>query len=292
MGSLPSDALPIEKTIEFLQVTKMKNALPLLAFSTLLFTIPEPNPTLAATPQSAPAQAERTPVLVELFTSEGCSTCPPADTLLGKLDSLQPIAGAEIIVLEEHVDYWNHDGWFDPYSSPDWTLRQQEYAAHFKTKSPYTPQMIVDGLSQFVGTNAREAQTSIQEALQHPKTQTTINAESTTKSDASRIEVHVGNLSGASIQEPADVWVAVTESNLETAVKAGENAGKTVQHSAVVRLLHKIGTVQAKDSSPFVSIQQIKFKSNWKTENLRIVVFVQERKSLRVLGVAAARPVS
>ncbi len=270
----------------------MKKTLPLLAFAMLLFTTSEANPHLAAMPQPAPAQAERTPVLVELFTSEGCSTCPPADILLGKLASLQPIAGAEIIALEEHVDYWNHDGWVDSYSSPDWTVRQQEYAAHFKTKSPYTPQMIVDGLSQFVGTNAREAQVAIQEALQHPKAQITINAESTTKSDASRIEVHVGNLSGASIQEPADVWVAVTESNLETAVKAGENAGKNVQHAAVVRSLHKIGAVQAKDSSPFVATQQIKFKSNWKTENLRIVVFVQERKSLRVLGVASARAVS
>jgi hypothetical protein len=268
---------------------KMKYTLPLLAFATLLFATPEANPPLAATPQSAPAQTERTPVLVELFTSEGCSTCPPADILLSKLTSLQPIAGAEIIALEEHVDYWNHDGWVDSYSSLDWTVRQQGYVAHFKGKSPFTPQMVVDGQSQFVGTNAREAQSSIQEALQHPKAQISINAESASKSDAARIEVHIGNLSGASIQEPADVWVAVTESNLETAVKAGENAGKTVPHAAVVRSLHKIGTVQARDSSPFVATQQIKFKSNWKTENLRIVVFLQERKSLRVLGVASTR---
>jgi len=270
----------------------MKNTLPLLALATVLLAAPAADPPLAAKPQSAPMQAEPTPVLVELFTSEGCSTCPPADTLLGKLASLQPVAGAEIIALEEHVDYWNHDGWIDSYSSPEWTIRQQEYAAHFKTKSPYTPQMIVDGLSQFVGTNAPEAQVSIQEALQHPKAQISINAESPTKSDAARVEVRVANLSAASIQEPAEVWVAVTESNLETAVKAGENAGKSVQHAAVLRSLHKIGTVQAKDSSPFVATQQIKFKSNWKTENLRIVVFVQERKSLRVLGVASARVAS
>jgi len=276
----------------FKRVTRMKNTLPLLAVATLLFATSAANPPLVATPQSAPAQTERTPVLVELFTSEGCSTCPPADTLLSKLASLQPIAGAEIIALEEHVDYWNHDGWVDSYSSSDWTLRQQEYVAHFKGKSPFTPQMVVDGQSQFVGTNAREAQTSIQEALQHPKTQISINAQSTTKSDASRIEVHLGNLSAASLQEPADVWVAVTESNLETAVKAGENAGKTVPHAAILRSLHKIGTIQAKDSSPFVSTQQIKFKSNWKSENLRIVVFVQERKSFRVLGVASARAAS
>jgi hypothetical protein len=270
----------------------MKNALALLAFATLLLTTPNPNPPLAAAPQSASAQLDRTPVLVELFTSEGCSTCPPADTLLSKLESLQPIAGADIIGLEEHVDYWNHDGWVDSYSSPDWTLRQQEYVAHFKGKSPFTPQMIVDGQAQFVGTNAGDAQSAIQEAAHHPKAQISITPEAATKTDATRIEVRVGKLAATATQEPADVWVAVTESNLQTAVKAGENAGKDLQHAAVVRSLHKLGAVQAKNSSPFVVTQQIKFKFNWKKENLRVVVFVQERKSLRILGAACARGAS
>ncbi len=120
----------------------MKNALPLLALGTLLLLTPKATPPREAVAQAAEAQVDRTPVVVELFTSEGCSTCPPADALLSKLETDQPIGGAEIIGLEEHVDYWNHDGWVDSYSSPDWTLRQQEYVARFKGKSPFTPQII------------------------------------------------------------------------------------------------------------------------------------------------------
>jgi hypothetical protein len=272
----------------------MKIEWPLLAFGTLLLATPNANSPLPAPPpflatQATTAQPDRTPVLVELFTSEGCSTCPPADALLSNLEAAQPIAGAEIIGLEEHVDYWNHDGWVDSYSSPDWTLRQQAYVDRFKGKSPFTPQMVVDGQSQFVGNNPREAQTAIQEAVHRPKTQISITAESSGKGDSGRIEVHVANLSSMEAHEPAVVWVAITESHLETAVKAGENAGKNLQHASIVRTLHKIGAIQANESSTFVVTQQVKFKSNWKKENLRIVVFVQERKSLRILGAASAR---
>ena len=113
--------------------------------------------------------SRRTPVIVELFTSEGCSSCPPADLLLQKLEAEQPLAGADVIGLEEHVDYWNHDGWIDPYSSPEWTQRQLDYGARL-TSEPYTPQMVVDGESQFVGSDARDASIAIRKAASSPKT--------------------------------------------------------------------------------------------------------------------------
>jgi hypothetical protein len=283
----------------------MKSHFPLLTLAALLLA-PKASPwqgadarpdaaqTSAAAetpPSQTAAKPDRTPVLVELFTSEGCSTCPPADALLTQLESGQPIPGAEIIALEEHVDYWNHDGWVDSYSAPEWTVRQQDYVAHFKGNSPFTPQMIVDGQAQFVGNSARDAQAAIEEAAHRPKTQISITAapDTNTKNDSQRVEIRVGSTSATATQEPADLWLAVTESNLETAVKAGENAGKEVRHAAVLRSLHKIATVSAKSSSPFVSTQQIKIKSSWKKQNLHIVVFVQEHKSFHIVGAASTR---
>ncbi len=266
----------------------MKNALPLLAVGTLLFLTPKADPRCEPA-QVAKTQVDRTPVVVELFTSEGCSTCPPADALLSQLETDQPIEGAQIIGLEEHVDYWNHDGWVDSYSSPDWTLRQEEYVARFKDKSPFTPQMIVDGQRQLVGNSARDAQDAIREAAHRAKAQVSITTETPSKSDAVRFEVRVGNVAGIGDQESADIWMAVTEDGLETAVKAGENAGRNLRHAAILRSLHKIGTISARGSFPVILNQQVKLKSNWKRTNLRIVMFVQQRKSLHILGAASAR---
>src|SRR3954452_17804240 len=118
---------------------------------------------------SSPAQAaSRIPVLVELFTSEGCSSCPPADTLLGVLDEKQPIPGAEVIVVSEHVDYWNYIGWTDPFSSAVYSRRQQEYGRRLGLESVYTPQMVVDGQFQFVGSDERLATAAITRSARVP----------------------------------------------------------------------------------------------------------------------------
>src|SRR5882724_10951247 len=118
----------------------------------------------------AAAETPRTPVLVELFTSEGCSSCPPADLLLSRLQQSQPIAGVEVITLSEHVDYWNQLGWTDPFSSASLTERQRQYTAVLRGDGVYTPQMIVDGKIGFVGSDRQKALPAIAEAAKAPRT--------------------------------------------------------------------------------------------------------------------------
>src|SRR5690348_17214388 len=113
---------------------------------------------------SASESASLTPVVVELFTSEGCSSCPPADAILAKMESAQPFKGVQIIAIEEHVDYWNQQGWVDPFSSVEWTDRQQGYVAAFRQEGPYTPQMVVNGRAQLVGSRADQAVKAVQDA--------------------------------------------------------------------------------------------------------------------------------
>src|SRR5688500_7422547 len=130
-----------------------------IIFFSLLF-ISQINEIFSQT-ESKQTQNEKTPVLVELFTSEGCPTCPPADRLLQKLESEQPYKNTEVITLSLHVDYWNRSDWKDPYSSSLFTRRQDIYARVFRQRDTYTPQMIVDGRTFFIGSNAAEATKAI-----------------------------------------------------------------------------------------------------------------------------------
>jgi len=246
-------------------------------------------PTSSTTTGTTRAQTDPSPVLVELFTSEGCSSCPPADEFLTKLQTDQPIPGVQVIGLEEHVDYWNHDGWMDPYSGVEWTVRQQDYTARLKGGSPYTPQMIVDGQKEFVGNNAKAALDVIRESAQKQKASIAINTTTPAKGDAQRFDVRVGNLPASSGQDKSDVWLVVAEEGLQGSAKAGENNGKSWKHAAIVRSMQKIGSAAPNSSEPFMSTPQVKLKSTWKKENLRIVVFVQERKTWRIIGAASAK---
>jgi hypothetical protein len=234
---------------------------------------------------SAPA-AGRTPVLVELFTSEGCSTCPPADQFLMKLDANQPVDGAEVIALEEHVDYWNQGGWTDPYSATEWTRRQLRYVTTFSEQGPYTPEMVVDGKRGFVGSEEGVAYAAIRESAHAPEVKVLVSVEEGAK-DKRRLHVRVDRLAS---QESGEVFLAVAEDGLASSVTKGENAGKTLQHAPVLRSLQKIGTMGGKPNSPpFEARPEVSFQSRWNKDRLRIVVFVQDSKTLQILGAAATR---
>ncbi len=241
------------------------------------------------TTQASAANAARSPVVVELFTSEGCSSCPPADLLLQKLVQQQPIADAEIIALEEHVDYWNHDGWVDPYSSSQWTERQQAYAALFKN-DPYTPEGVVNGRSQFVGNNRGEAEAEIKKAARGLKTDVRITALSSDKKGSERFHVSVEKLAGSATGDVAEIWLAVTEDGLHSSVSRGENAGHVLQHVATLRSLHRIGVADAhNDSVAFAGDALVKLSPDWNPENLRVAVFVQETKSREILAATSIK---
>lgn len=226
------------------------------------------------------------PVVVELFTSEGCSSCPPADALLIKLTERQRPEKEQIIALEEHVDYWDQLGWRDPFSSADWTRRQESYAAALGNGSVYTPQMVVGGRTEFVGSREWEARKVIEEMAVKAKTEVRVTPAETGE-DRGKFTVHVGRLTGGTGDDLAEVLLAITETGLHSAVTRGENAGEDLHHAAVVRTLRKIGVATAKDpETAFAGEASVSFDRNWKRDNLRAVVFVQGKKSREILGAA------
>lgn len=241
-----------------------------------------------AQPQPAASDSGRKPVVVELFTSEGCSDCPPAETLALKMEK-QPLSGIDLIVLEEHVDYWNHGGWNDPYSSSEWTQRQREYVSKVGGDSPYSPEMVVDGESQFVGSNGRAAQQAIEKAAHEPETNVTISEGSADPKDAADFKITAGKLEGDASGGPVEVWIAVTEDGLHSSVGAGENAGHTLYHAAVVRYMHKVGVAQASGDAAFTGDAHVKLNSKWNRNDLNVVVFLQDKKSLKILGAASTK---
>src|SRR5258706_11182804 len=254
--------------------------------------------TLAVTCQAGPPQSGagtatsasvRVPVVWELFTWEGCSSCPPADALLARLEEQQPVAGADIIALEEHVDYWDQQGWVDPVSWGQSTQRQQAYALGFADRGVYTPELVVNGRSGFVGSHESNAYRAIASAVAQPRTDISVSLLSSEKRDHERLRVEVGKLQGAQPGDIAEVWLAITETALHSAVKGGENAGQDLHHAPVVRWLHKAGTTNLNAEPSFTGESDLKLDSAWKRKNLRVVAFVQEKRSRHILGAALAR---
>jgi len=268
----------------------IKAALVILIFCAA-FVLPANAQSQPPAPSQAPAPAANStakPVLVELFTSEGCSDCPPAEAIAVKMEK-QPLSGIDLIVLEEHVDYWNHDGWVDPYSSVEWTARQREYVSKVGGNSPYSPEMVVDGETQFVGSNGRAAQQAIEKAASQPETNITISEASADPKDSADFKITAGKLAGDASAHDVEVWIAVTEDGLHSSVSAGENAGHTLYHSAVLRYLHKVGAAQSSGDAAFTGDAHVKLSSKWNRQNLNVVVFLQDKKTLKVLGVASAK---
>lgn len=215
------------------------------------------------------AQAPR-PVIVELFTSEGCSSCPPSDEVLRRLEA-QPPPGVEVIALGLHLDYWDSLGWRDRFSEAAFTARQGVYARAFQQSSVYTPEMVVDGRVGFVGSKETKVAEVLQEAAKQPTVPITLKFEN------GALSIHLPEpvaLKGAKL------WLAITEDGLSDVVMAGENEGRRIRHAAVVRRLKDLG-------APQDATMPLELPSAWNRDQLHAVVFAQGPSSLVILGAAS-----
>ncbi len=229
----------------------------------------------------APVDPNAVPVLVELFTSEGCSSCPPADAVLAKLERTQPVAGARIVPLGHHVDYWDRLGFPDPFSSPRATSRQKSYDG--LGAGTYTPQGVVDGRTQTVGSRSSALESLVGEAAKRPHAALAIDVARGEEKDAPfAITVRIGALPQGSAAD-AELVVVLTQNGARVPIPRGENAGLTLEHTAIVRELVVAGPAPKAGGALDA---KLKAPSSVAARDLRVVAFVQERGSRRVLGTA------
>lgn len=218
-------------------------------------------------------------VLIELFTSQGCSSCPPADQLLSELSRHD-----DVIPLSFHVDYWNSLGWRDPFSAAAFTERQRRYVRQLDAYSAYTPMLVVDGMDHCVGSQRDQVNALIEAARQRPR-QIELSLAAKVKDSRLLVELNAALLKPS--DGPLEVWLAVAESGLETAVGRGENRSRKLRNDHVVRRLERLGAVAAKTTN---LSGEWPLDSSWRRENLEVVAFVADPTSGAIGGATRFRP--
>jgi hypothetical protein len=230
----------------------------------------------ASTQPAATQDQARVPVLVELFTSEGCSDCPPADRILEELDTRQSIPGVQAIVLSEHVTYWNHLGWSDPFSLDENDQRQKEYGDRFNLDSVYTPQAVIDGSAQLVGNNAAGMAKAIERAASTPKKPLAI---SDAHWDGNTVIFTV-----RSAGDSASRLLAVLAADGQgPRIVRGENAGRTLHHVAVVRTMKNFGSTAVDGRTLRLSAGNLSHDSA--SAPVRLIVFLVDGKTGHVTAI-------
>ncbi len=235
--------------------------------------------TIGAAPSQGPDPASRSEaLLIELFTSQGCYSCPPADALLRDLSNRD-----ELIPLTFHVDYWNHLGWKDPFSSKAWSDRQRAYARLLRSDTVYTPQLVIGGTVDEVGSDRTQILEKIAQALEAGPSRRARKVSLVAGLDVTN---HNATFATATATiEPAPsrgsiLLVALYERNLTTEIPSGENHNKTLQNDFVVRALET-----ARSSEPV----RFAIAPDWKVRDLGVVAFVQDTRSGAILGIDRVR---
>jgi len=230
---------------------------------------------LALLVQATPA---RTPVVVELFTSEGCSSCPPADELLTKLAKDPAIAGVQIIPLGMHVTYWDQQGWKDPASLPAATERQQAYGRIFGADRVYTPQAVIDGRTEVLGSSEPAIRGAVLDAAKQPHARLDLTASA--NGNSLTASVALANVPSAP-RDPLETVLVVTEDGLSSVVTRGENGGRTLHNDAVVRV------VFGGDAGGATLLSyRADLRPAWHRDRLHVTAILQGKTSRRIYGAA------
>jgi hypothetical protein len=245
--------------------------------------IPVATPSRQASQPGEAQAASQHAVLVELFTSEGCSSCPPADDLLRKIDGKHTHDGTLIVGVSEHVTYWDHGGWKDPFDSDTITARQNEYGERFHLDSVYTPQVVVNGKVQLVGSDGK----ALLQAIGTAQAEQAATVKIVSSTIEGKAVVMVVSVAGELPKRGADLFAVVAQDETTANVTAGENQGRTLVNAAVARTYQKAATVRNAGETTV----RIPLPGNLKTtpESRRhLIVWAQEPDLGQVLGVDTA----
>jgi len=221
------------------------------------------------------------PIVVELFTSQGCSSCPPADKILGELAKQK-----NIIPLSLNVDYWDYLGWRDTLGSPEHTKRQKQYAANRGSQQIYTPQMIINGHIDVVGSRRNQVMSALKQALSKtPRVPIEITQ------NASEIIIDVGQNKNIPQNQKATVWVIMALQEVFVPIKRGENSGKQITYHNVVRQMIPVGMWEGKPLKLKLPKASLDLRKN-KSSKSDCIVLLQKGTVGEIIGVARAEDLS
>ena len=227
------------------------------------------------------------PIVVELFTSQGCSSCPPADRLLTRLGS-DGAGGGRVIPLSFHVDYWNYIGWTDPFSSEAWSDRQRRYVRALGHDTLYTPALVIHGASQVVGAGAREILSEIARARRDPSSSAVRVVVDLEETSDDALTMTLGTrVDGELPQGGVDLIVAVFEERLVTRVARGENARRELRNDYVVRKLVRAFGVEGGRGAEHEATTSVTLEPDWNRGQLGIAALAQDPRTLKIYGATA-----
>ncbi len=227
---------------------------------------------VAASNKVVPNEADKSFSVLELFTSEGCSSCPPADELIGKIKAE---SHNNLFILAYHVDYWNRLGWKDVFSKPEWSARQQEYAKHLATEGVYTPQLVVNGHTEFVGSNEIKLRNELAKNTAAGESKLII-----TVAKAAGNLVHVTY--EARTANPSLLNIALVQTDAVTQIKRGENKGRELHHVYIVR---ELKTIELSNINGSVDIE---IPAELKNIPFSIISFIQQKDNFLITAAAKA----